>query len=357
MIPRDGALASLGRFLNQHVKDNNNKICFAFENKYYQQIRGGAMGSPFTMTLANIYMFEWEQPLIEYQKCHHELYGRYVWSAAADSRSCLDIELISFYSFADFRYIDDVFMTTNAFDQINIQLNRMEKKDENIRITRSIGTTVEFLDVLLTNDHGKLKTSVYHKPAAEPYILPYLSEHPRSIHRNVIIAALFRAIRLCSNIEDFDRERLHIELTLLLNGYPLAFITHHFKNFLKKHHVTSLLEQLDQKTFQLLHYQLLFQPSRRGTQNSEISTVQRGIPEDSPIQTINVHFTFESGPMSKFQRELRLLWKKYYIYKGSPVSHVRLQIGTRSNKSRCQLFMKKKLPKHILTNIPIIDKK
>lgn len=57
------------------VLDTN---CFVYENNYYQQIRGGAMGSPFTMTLANIYMLEWEQSLIEHQNIHNELYGRYV---------------------------------------------------------------------------------------------------------------------------------------------------------------------------------------------------------------------------------------------------------------------------------------
>jgi hypothetical protein len=36
------------------------------------------MGSPFTMTLANIYMLEWEQSLIEHQQMHNEIYGRYV---------------------------------------------------------------------------------------------------------------------------------------------------------------------------------------------------------------------------------------------------------------------------------------
>ena len=93
MIPRDGALLKLEQFLRKQA--NNGRIngmtihtlmkmarlvldsnCFAFENKYYQQIRGGAMGSPFTMTLANIYMLEWEQSLIEHQKFHNELYGR-----------------------------------------------------------------------------------------------------------------------------------------------------------------------------------------------------------------------------------------------------------------------------------------
>ena len=95
MIPRDGALAALGRFLIRHSQNGKingmivdtlmkmarlvlNTNCFAFETKYYQQIRGGAMGSPLTMTLANIYMYEWEQTLIEYQQTHNELYGRYV---------------------------------------------------------------------------------------------------------------------------------------------------------------------------------------------------------------------------------------------------------------------------------------
>ena len=93
IVPRDGALLKLERFLCKHANngrlngmtiDNLMKMaclvldtnCFAFENKYYQQIRGGAMGSPFTMTLANIYMLEWEQSLIEHQKLHNELYGR-----------------------------------------------------------------------------------------------------------------------------------------------------------------------------------------------------------------------------------------------------------------------------------------
>ena len=36
------------------------------------------MGSAFTQVLANIYMFEWEQDLIQYQTSHHEIYERLV---------------------------------------------------------------------------------------------------------------------------------------------------------------------------------------------------------------------------------------------------------------------------------------
>ena len=85
MIPRVGALEALGRFCSKHSKQGKigtfttdhimrmarlilDTNCFAYNNKYYKQIRGGAMGSAFTQVLANIYMFEWEQGLIEHQE-------------------------------------------------------------------------------------------------------------------------------------------------------------------------------------------------------------------------------------------------------------------------------------------------
>ena len=233
MIPRDGALLTLNEFLCQHattpgringmtidtlmrmarlVLDTN---CFVFEKQYYQQIRGGAMGSPFTMTLANIYMLKWEQPLIEHQQLHKELY---------------------------LRYIDDVFMTSNhSLNQIYTLLDQANNKDPNIHITPSIGTSIDFLDVNAVNNQGELRTSIFRKSAAEPYVVPFSSDHPRHIHRNIIRGALYRGIRVCSDINDFDRERLTIEMTLLFNGYPPRFIAHHFKRFFLQHNAISII--------------------------------------------------------------------------------------------------------------------
>ena len=95
LIPRDGALEALMRFLTKYahnrmigtltlntllrmarlILDTN---CFVYKEKYYQQIHGGAMGSAFTQVLANIYMLKWESDLIEYQNQRNEIYGRYV---------------------------------------------------------------------------------------------------------------------------------------------------------------------------------------------------------------------------------------------------------------------------------------
>ncbi|CAF4220059.1 unnamed protein product, partial [Rotaria sordida] len=268
MIPKGGALDALNRFCVKHGKDGKignlsvNVIirlaclvldtnCFVFDNKYYKQIRGGAMGSPFTMTLANVYMWEWEQTLLEYQRSHNEMYGR---------------------------YIDDIFMTTNlSFDEIKVRLIEANQQDENIRLTHTISSKVEYLDVLVENDNGQLKTSVYHKLAAEPYILPFSSDHPRHVHRSTINGRLIRAIRLCSHLDDFDKERINIEFTLLLNGYPPKFINYNFNKFFQKHNVLSVMENLDNIMYEQLHRTLLYQPTIKERQQHQHEQQQQNI--------------------------------------------------------------------------------
>ena len=49
---------------------------FIYDKKYYKQIIGGAMGSAFTLTLANIFMWKWEKPLVRRQEVSIEIYGR-----------------------------------------------------------------------------------------------------------------------------------------------------------------------------------------------------------------------------------------------------------------------------------------
>ncbi|CAF4682106.1 unnamed protein product, partial [Rotaria sp. Silwood2] len=198
MIPRNGAITALTRFCEKNaingkigtlkistiiqlacvVLDTNS---FAYKKKYYRQIKGGAMGSPFTMVLANIYMLEWEQKLIQHQKIHNGIYGR---------------------------YIDDVFMTSNLTkEEITKLLDETTQTDSNIKITTTISQTLDYLDVTIENNNGDLRTCIYHKSASEPYILPYSSDHPRHVHINILNNALVRAARMCSTVEDFDMER------------------------------------------------------------------------------------------------------------------------------------------------------
>jgi hypothetical protein len=86
-------------------------------------------------------------------------------------------------------------MTTNlSVERITIELEKTKQTDSNIGITHSIAMAVDFLDVTIDNEDGQLKTTVFHKPATEPYILPFSSDHPRSNHRNIIHGGLLRPV-------------------------------------------------------------------------------------------------------------------------------------------------------------------
>ena len=78
-----------------------------------------------------------------------------------------------------------------------------------------------------------MATSVYHKEAAESYVVPFKSDHPRHVFNNIIDDVLMRAIRYSSTLSAFNEEQRTIKLTLLYNGLvlPTAIFTSSFFHF------------------------------------------------------------------------------------------------------------------------------
>ncbi|CAF1426257.1 unnamed protein product [Adineta ricciae] len=150
---------------------------FTYEKRFYRQVVCGAMSSAFTLTLANVFMGKWEKRLAQ-------------------------------------QYIDDLFFTSNQ---------PLNKTNEMLDMA---------VDVLIENDHGTLKTSVYHKEAAEPYIGPFNSDHRHYTFRNTIDAALLCTVHYSSTLSIFQIERRTIKLVLLYNSYTPRFIYNRFHNFI-----------------------------------------------------------------------------------------------------------------------------
>jgi hypothetical protein len=73
---------------------------------------------------------------------------------------------------------------------LNKMLDDATDRHSSIKLVRQIGKTLPFLDVLVANDSSILTTSVCHKQAAEPYLVPFGSDHPRHIFKNTIETAL-----------------------------------------------------------------------------------------------------------------------------------------------------------------------
>ena len=101
---------------------------------------------------------------------------------------------------------------------LNHMLDEANGHHPNIKLVREIGKPVPFLDILVENRDGILATFVYHKTAAEPYIIPFSSHHPRHIFANIIETQLLRALRYSGELFALNHERRSIHLMLLYNG-------------------------------------------------------------------------------------------------------------------------------------------
>ncbi|CAF3831634.1 unnamed protein product [Rotaria sp. Silwood1] len=245
MLPQDEALDILIEFIHVHgyakvkgidlqtIKELASIVLkenvFVYDKKIYRQTIGGAMGSSFTLTLVNIFMWKWQKELVRRQDISNEFYGRYI----------------------DYK----------------------------------IGQSLPFLDVLVMNDKGNLSTSVYHKPAVEPYVVPSISDHPRDVFSNVIQTALARAIRYSSTFETYQQERRNIKLMLLYNSYPSSFIETEFQKFYRQYiPTTSSLSFIpNENEFFLIRHKLLNQPTARQSQLA-MSATRADLPNYSTYQ-------------------------------------------------------------------------
>ncbi|CAF1368831.1 unnamed protein product [Rotaria sordida] len=136
--------------LSRFVMQNN---YFAYDGEFYHQIRGGAMGSQLTLTMANCYMFFFERRIAKQIKNSGGLY---------------------------FRYIDDLFIVINwSVRHLMKQIELWNQFDENIKLNANFGSFTTFLDLYMENRDGILFTTVYQKPSYEPYYLPFNNALPQ----------------------------------------------------------------------------------------------------------------------------------------------------------------------------------
>ncbi|CAF2115112.1 unnamed protein product [Rotaria magnacalcarata] len=195
-LPQDESLDILIEFLVQQdyqkVQNIPIDIIRNYEKKFYRQVIGSAMGSSFTLTLGNIFMWKWEKQLVHRLEVSNELYGRYV---------------------------DNIFFTLNdSIEFIDQMLDQANNSHPNIKLVRQIGGSIPFRDVFIENSNGTLKTSVYRKEAAEPYVVPFGSDHPSHVFRNTVDTVITRATRYSTTLIEFEEEIRQMKLMFLYNG-------------------------------------------------------------------------------------------------------------------------------------------
>ena len=258
---------------------------FSYNGQYYHQIRGVAMNSPLTLTVANCYMFFYEQQIV---KQIHNSFGLY------------------------FRYIDDIFIAINWPTQHLLkQINRWNHFDENINLSANISSSVNFLDLYIENRDSQLLTSVYQKQSYEPYYLPFNSIHSSHMKMSVPFTMLLGAIRYCSTFDGYLNEREKLRMALLLNKYPNKLIDQQFNKVLSKFNVN---ESLSTKNYDKIRTKVINAP------------LKRKVPVDYD-KTMFIHFTYCSS-MRSFPKQFHILSNKYFGE--SPINEIVPVVGTRN---------------------------
>ncbi|CAF2096381.1 unnamed protein product [Rotaria magnacalcarata] len=268
--------------LSRFVMKNN---YFSYNGQFYHQVRGGAMGSPITLTISNCYMYFFERQIVNPIRNSGGLY---------------------------FRYIDDIFITINwPTRHLLEQIEKWNKFDENINLSANIGSIVNFLDLSIENQDGQLYTTVFQKPSYEPYYLPFNSIHPLHMKKNIPFAMLLRAIRYCSTFESYLNEREKLRMALSLNKYPNKIIDEQLNNVLAKFGINEPLTSI------------YFNRSRQKIIDSPIKE-KLSVNYD---KSIFAHFTYCSS-MKTFPIKFHTLWDKYFDK--SPINEVIPILGTRN---------------------------
>ncbi|CAM4851805.1 unnamed protein product [Rotaria magnacalcarata] len=246
----------------------------------------------------------------------------------------------------------------NALKQI---LENANTWHPNIKLEYKIGKSLPFLDILLTNINGTLSTSAYHKPAAEPYVVPFISDHPRHVFENIVQTSLRRAIKYSSTFQLFNDETRYIKSTFLYNGYPSSFIDKTFRKFFSGYISSrSFLPFLDNEAqFIQMRIALSGQPSRQQSQvEMRIATLTNDndhLVEDldkkeefiiqeneNPNELQNkliIHYTHEKRFNTR-KRDLHHIFQETFA--NTPIIETKLIVGDRNQKSTMKELIRKR---------------
>ena len=176
------------------------------DGKMYTQCDGIAMGSPLGPTFANFFMAEVENRALENIPVRPSLYCRYV---------------------------DDIF--TICEDDVFETLTHELELISGLSFTPidAVDNRLPFLNVLVEEVNGTLKTTVYRKPTDQGTCMNASGESPNQYKLSVIKGFLFRAKTLNSDRKDMLLEISRAKQILINNGYSNTLIDGEIRNFLK----------------------------------------------------------------------------------------------------------------------------
>ena len=177
-------------------------VQFRFNDVFWRQIDGVAMGSPLSCLFANVFMGHIEQTMHDQIKSHCSLY---------------------------LRYVDDTFALVNDEQHAHEFLRVLNDAHPCLHFTYDLELSnfLPFLDVgVHKQSDGTFSTTIYRKQTFNGVYLNYHSFAPLSFKKGLVRTLFIRACRICSP-EHLQCEFDFLFHALQLNSYPEYFINRH----------------------------------------------------------------------------------------------------------------------------------
>lgn len=184
---------------------------FEFNNQYFLQVKGVAMGKKFAPAYANIFMADWEEAALN--KCEKK-------------------------PFTYLRYLDDIFGIWNhSEEEFKKFINTLDTHDPSIRLKYDFDhQSIDFLDTTVYkgqpfHNQQTLDIKVYFKTTDTHSLLFKSSYHPRHTYKGLVKSQLIRFHRICTQRADFFEAVRTLFRALRKRGYSRSFLRHCLKTF------------------------------------------------------------------------------------------------------------------------------
>ena len=179
--------------------------CFRFDDEFYRQIHGTAMGTICAPPYSSIFMGNMENQKI------------------------LPIALtILFWK----RFIDDIFsIFIGSEEELLALFRQINQLHPIIKFSFHYSqTSVEFLDIRIIKDaNGYLYSDLYRKPTDTRALLHYTSFHPASTKDSIIYSQALRYRMLITRNDDLNIAFEDLRASLIFRGYPNQILTRTFE--------------------------------------------------------------------------------------------------------------------------------
>ena len=240
---------------------------FIYQEQIYSFNRGMSNQTQFNTLLSSLCLYYWKMEKFQNnnEQFHHEFL---------------------------LQYNNELFFTWNqSKDKLRTFLDTLnEFYGDHIDMNIEYGQKLTIQNIYLENSHGQFYTTM--NPTS--MILPYVTGYPKVKYQKWFRSTLIRLIYLCTNCQDFTRQRINMEICCLISGYSYEFIENELENFNRYLNVNIYQIQTNELIYQQLRLHLL-----------------KSQPQKYHNSIIEFTFIHDYGPYHEFKKIFSHIWSTY----------------------------------------------